>query len=554
VSTLLTRAAFRKTSVTNARMSAAGERRGAAALVSDVLQSSGHKLRPADQEFFRDRFGHDFSQVRIHADARAAESALALNALAYTVGRDVAFAAGRYAPESPAGNMLLGHELTHVVQQRFGDARVARERPLEVFANDAPSEREAADLARSLGSSAPANSARAAAGRAANAPMPSLAQRTVLHIARQSGDGKQPQANPPAKAPPPAKASPPAKAPPPPKPSFDEIVQEMGPGLGGPFADYAAFAGSMVSGKFLGHDIARGVRPEFLAKLDQAKTAIDAQYTKSGNKPPAGYGINGVGGFRSKAGPHGWGLAIDIDGGINPYVMHEAGEGKLDTRLVPVYHRIAGFMLNSPIGNEQSIIPKIITSGASMTGAAKQTREARLGEYYDRLALESKAMQDYFALMKSADPTAIATFLAGPWKTTHPAQTPPSVDDVRLAMWEDYAALGGQIPKGGPPGVTGFKAPDNSAVDPPFAPRGQTQQDPAGGFLTIPREVAIGLGQTLTRWGAIDFGGESGDVMHFDDMNGLGLEASKATAAAQAKKTAAPAAKPAAPAADAVHP
>src|SRR5215218_7862079 len=60
---------------------------------------------------------YDLSGVRIHADAAAAESARAVGALAYTVGRDVVFAAGQYAPASAAGRNLLAHEPTHVVQQ-----------------------------------------------------------------------------------------------------------------------------------------------------------------------------------------------------------------------------------------------------------------------------------------------------------------------------------------------------------------------------------------------------------------------------------------------------
>jgi len=63
------------------------------------------------------RIGHDFSQVRVHADARAAESAGAVNALAYTVGQDIVFGPGRYAPQTSEGRRLLAHELTHVVQQ-----------------------------------------------------------------------------------------------------------------------------------------------------------------------------------------------------------------------------------------------------------------------------------------------------------------------------------------------------------------------------------------------------------------------------------------------------
>lgn len=60
---------------------------------------------------------HDFSRVRVHTDGRAAASAQAMNALAYTVGHDVVFAAGQYAPHTPAGRNLLVHELAHVVQQ-----------------------------------------------------------------------------------------------------------------------------------------------------------------------------------------------------------------------------------------------------------------------------------------------------------------------------------------------------------------------------------------------------------------------------------------------------
>jgi len=63
------------------------------------------------------RFGHDFSHVRVHTDAKAAESAHAVNALAYTVGRDAVFGAGQFAPGTTNGKRLLAHELTHVMQQ-----------------------------------------------------------------------------------------------------------------------------------------------------------------------------------------------------------------------------------------------------------------------------------------------------------------------------------------------------------------------------------------------------------------------------------------------------
>jgi len=66
------------------------------------------------------RLGHDFSRVRVHADAGAAESARAVSALAYTVGPHVVFGAGRYAPETPAGRRLLAHELAHVANEGEG--------------------------------------------------------------------------------------------------------------------------------------------------------------------------------------------------------------------------------------------------------------------------------------------------------------------------------------------------------------------------------------------------------------------------------------------------
>jgi Domain of unknown function (DUF4157) len=86
-------------------------------LVQEGLRSPSQPLDPDTLAFMGMRFGHDFSQVRVHTDARAADSARALNARAYTVGQDIVFAAGQYAPDTTAGQRLLGHELTHVVQQ-----------------------------------------------------------------------------------------------------------------------------------------------------------------------------------------------------------------------------------------------------------------------------------------------------------------------------------------------------------------------------------------------------------------------------------------------------
>jgi len=96
-------------------------------VVDEVLNSSGQPLDTATRAFMEPRFGHDFSQVRVHTDPRAGESAEAVNAQAYTVGRDVVFAPGQYQPTTEAGNAVLAHELSHVVQQDGAtDAQPAR--------------------------------------------------------------------------------------------------------------------------------------------------------------------------------------------------------------------------------------------------------------------------------------------------------------------------------------------------------------------------------------------------------------------------------------------
>lgn len=89
-------------------------------IVHEVLRSSGQPLEADTRAFMESRFGHDFSHVRVHADANAAESARAVNALAYTVGRNVVFGARQYAPGTAGGKRLLAHELTHTVQQSAG--------------------------------------------------------------------------------------------------------------------------------------------------------------------------------------------------------------------------------------------------------------------------------------------------------------------------------------------------------------------------------------------------------------------------------------------------
>ncbi|WP_068076548.1 eCIS core domain-containing protein [Novosphingobium lentum] len=95
--------------------------------VHDVLNMSGSALDPATHDFMASRFGTDFSDVRIHTDAQAAQSAADVGARAYTVGSNVVFGAGQYDPAGEGGRHLLAHELAHVVQQSAGTMGVQRD-------------------------------------------------------------------------------------------------------------------------------------------------------------------------------------------------------------------------------------------------------------------------------------------------------------------------------------------------------------------------------------------------------------------------------------------
>ena len=93
-------------------------------IVSDVVSETGCPLDPLVRSLMEPRFGHDFSHVQIHTGSRAAESAQAVNAVAYTVGRHVVFDEGAYRPETDAGRRLIAHELTHVIQQGSADTSI----------------------------------------------------------------------------------------------------------------------------------------------------------------------------------------------------------------------------------------------------------------------------------------------------------------------------------------------------------------------------------------------------------------------------------------------
>ena len=96
--------------------------------IGQALAKPGRPLEPALREDMERRFAHDFSQVRVHTGSMAEQSARDVHAHAYTVGHNIVFGTGQFAPHTARGGQVLAHELTHVVQQGGG---IAHEKPVE---------------------------------------------------------------------------------------------------------------------------------------------------------------------------------------------------------------------------------------------------------------------------------------------------------------------------------------------------------------------------------------------------------------------------------------
>jgi Domain of unknown function (DUF4157) len=120
-------------------------------IVHEVLQSPGHPVEAGARAHLEPRLGRDLSGVRVHSDARAAESARATGALAYAVGRDVVFGRDQYRPHTHEGLRLLSHELTHVAQQDSAP----RGGPLTIGSENHPAETEAQEISNRISVGAP---------------------------------------------------------------------------------------------------------------------------------------------------------------------------------------------------------------------------------------------------------------------------------------------------------------------------------------------------------------------------------------------------------------
>jgi Domain of unknown function (DUF4157) len=458
----------------------------------------GHALEPAVRTEMEQRFGTDFSGVRVHTDAEAARSAMALRSRAYTIGQDIVFGAGRYAPGTDTGRRLLAHELAHTVQQRG------------VQSGD------------SLPVSRPGDAAEREASHAATANGPVSISQTQHAIGRQDAfELRMPELFPTPRFGPstwvvPMPGSlqlgpivPPAPGsvtvtPPGPRvagtgtfgktvpPGHDATAQRLG---AKDYRDYET--GTLVGGSTVfGTSIPAGnpVHPRFLDKLEKA--SAQAQIALAG----ASFDINFIAGHDRTGGLHGWGMAIDIDAGRNPYISREfrAGgvqEKEVDALVNPVYERIARRMLN-----RRSVIVHDVTTIAREQGLVGPKQQPDRDLEYELLAQESDAMVAYFAGLRTA--ASPAKQMA---RAAMPAATTAADKDIEQIR-KDFETLRGTGDRTGVPAGHDF----------PFQGGGK-ERSPHRGFLSIRREIVNAMRAQGLRWGALDFSGARGDVMHFDD-------------------------------------
>jgi hypothetical protein len=101
--------------------------------VENVVAPGGSSLNANTKEFMESRFGYDFGKVRVHADRKAAASAQAVGALAYTIGHNIVFGAGQYTPGTREGRGLLAHELVHVIQQSRSENHLGYTKVIQTY-------------------------------------------------------------------------------------------------------------------------------------------------------------------------------------------------------------------------------------------------------------------------------------------------------------------------------------------------------------------------------------------------------------------------------------
>jgi hypothetical protein len=279
----------------------------------------------------------------------------------------------------------------------------------------------------------------------------------------------------------------------------DAKVQTFG---AGGYDDYVAnmlVSGGSVFGR--GIPASNPVHPLFLDRLEAA--SVKARSAIGSDE----FGIRNISGQDNRPGNHAWGLAVDIDAEANPYILNEAQDVGIDERVAPVYQRIAQVLLHRD---------SVITRPTPKTKKDPGAKSGLEGASYTKLAEESDAMVAYFSVLP--EPPPVATPGKGK-KAAAPAALPAprTLTSVKIDP-ADVAALDKATVQADSDILTGKGMRKGTSGDFPFEGAGAGRwRDPRRGFLSIRKEVVDALRGEGLRWGATDFPGASGDVMHFDD-------------------------------------
>ena len=313
------------------------------------------------------------------------------------------------------------------------------------------------------------------------------------------------------------------------------------------------------TGTFFGQTIPSATGKLLRKKLLEAQSQAKREFCIQGRDPETAFVLDRA--ITTYVG-HSGGIdkSVDIDVQGQPYLMHEAtantDERAIDAEVAPVMDRIAFLAVF-----RKSVVPRGITSVARVPKGAPTDRTWRdpetgvadtpttTGTLYDRLAEESAGMQEYFNLLLKTDEALGFALHAFQEVNSHiqnsadltKLKIPSDVSDASIKAFrqrivDDYLILGGSRAQlrafAAAAAAASAKTPPGHTRDRPFgsgAVAGATDRsgapDPAAnrrpelGFLSLPKEVVVALTAVGLRWGAIDFGGESGDVMHFDCNN-----------------------------------
>ena len=458
---------------------------GTGEVASDITNrlGAGVQLDIASRAYFEPRFVHDFGDVRIHNGPQADTAAASVQARAFTLGRDVVFAAGEHDPGSEGGKRLLAHELTHVVQQSGSD---------EIHVGE---ERSLIPISLLVGQKARPVSVHGS-GRARIHRTPSYIVAATF-LGNSVGGGVNPVMKTKLQA-----AETAIQA------AFNALpsAQQVHFSTGLPTTNYIDWAGITSGGGWRSSTTSR----------HGSGSAVDLNY----NTNP--YIATGT--VASPGGEDGPGAVLGIDAARS--------------RAVEVYQRAVTFLVNDGFDG----LPNLPQADVR----ARQSGEST-GAMHDRFRQTSNALRDYlqFAFM-AGSPTGGNRVNRAPIPNVETATEAVLLAQISLSERKDQATAVAALDSfmNGPraSGLIEFNPwyaltpaqqyirmlRDYELVRVPMqfgavsTSPGATR-NPANGFLAIRREVAVALVDQGLAWLAGDIGLHSGDIMHFDIRDHAGF-------------------------------